>query len=369
MGGTNVNELLPDAAQPLGHRAHHRRLQRRLRRRRSRPATATARWARDTRGCIRIPASLCGITGLKPTYGRVSMRGVIPLNWSLDHAGPMARSADDCALILNAIAGYDPHDPTSADLPVAGLRGVARAAAPRRRAHRRAAQLLLRRGGSSSRRCSRRAGAPRRLRFAGRRGAATSTSRGPLEFAAEQRLRRRGGVVPRDSVAASTRRSTASRSTDAHRASSRRSRASPTCAPLAANSRCSRRVRELYARRRPDPDADVARSWRRRSPRSTPTMAPGGNAAGAQHQPVQHRRHPDDLVPAASHRGPADRRFSWRGAGGRRGWCCARRTPTSRSRTGTCAGRRSKGQLNSGKPVLSVRQVQTRGQQFIEGGY
>ena len=65
-----------------------------------------------------MPASICGITGLKPTYGRVSIRGIIPLVWSLDHAGPMARSAEDCALILNAIAGYDPEDPTSVDVPV-----------------------------------------------------------------------------------------------------------------------------------------------------------------------------------------------------------------------------------------------------------
>jgi aspartyl-tRNA(Asn)/glutamyl-tRNA(Gln) amidotransferase subunit A len=72
----------------------------------------------DTRGSIRMPASLCGITGLKPTYGRVSIRGIIPLVWSLDHAGPMARDAYDCALVLNAIAGYDERDPTSADVPV-----------------------------------------------------------------------------------------------------------------------------------------------------------------------------------------------------------------------------------------------------------
>ena len=72
----------------------------------------------DTRGSIRMPASLCGVTGLKPTYGRVSLRGIIPLVWSLDHAGPMARDAGDCALILNAIAGFDERDPTSADVPV-----------------------------------------------------------------------------------------------------------------------------------------------------------------------------------------------------------------------------------------------------------
>jgi aspartyl-tRNA(Asn)/glutamyl-tRNA(Gln) amidotransferase subunit A len=81
----------------------------------------------DTGGSIRIPASLCGIAGLKPTYGRVSLRGVVPLAASLDHLGPMARTARDCALVLTAIAGLDAQDPTSADAPVenwaAGLEG------------------------------------------------------------------------------------------------------------------------------------------------------------------------------------------------------------------------------------------------------
>jgi len=81
----------------------------------------------DTGGSIRIPASLCGITGLKPTYGRVSRAGVLPLAWSMDHVGPMTRTARDCALMLNAIAGYDPADPTTSVLPVpdytAALRG------------------------------------------------------------------------------------------------------------------------------------------------------------------------------------------------------------------------------------------------------
>ena len=72
----------------------------------------------DTGGSIRIPAALCGIVGLKPTYGRVGLRGVIPLAWSLDHAGPMARCVRDVALLLQTIAGYDPEDPTSADVPV-----------------------------------------------------------------------------------------------------------------------------------------------------------------------------------------------------------------------------------------------------------
>ncbi len=73
----------------------------------------------DTGGSIRIPASLCGITGIKPTYGRVSRAGVLPLAWSLDHVGPMCRTAADCALMLGAMAGYDPRDPTTSVLPVA----------------------------------------------------------------------------------------------------------------------------------------------------------------------------------------------------------------------------------------------------------
>ena len=72
----------------------------------------------DTGGSIRSPASLCGIAGLKPTYGRVSRRGVLPLAFSMDHAGPMAWTAEDCALLLQAMAGHDPLDPGSADVPV-----------------------------------------------------------------------------------------------------------------------------------------------------------------------------------------------------------------------------------------------------------
>jgi aspartyl-tRNA(Asn)/glutamyl-tRNA(Gln) amidotransferase subunit A len=67
----------------------------------------------DTGGSIRIPAALCGIVGLKPTYGRVSRYGVFPLSWSLDHVGPMTRTVADAALMLQAIAGHDSHDPTS----------------------------------------------------------------------------------------------------------------------------------------------------------------------------------------------------------------------------------------------------------------
>ena len=71
----------------------------------------------DTGGSIRIPAACCGVTGLKPTYGRISCYGVIPLSWSLDHVGPLARSAEDCALLFDALASYDPRDPNSVSGP------------------------------------------------------------------------------------------------------------------------------------------------------------------------------------------------------------------------------------------------------------
>ena len=71
----------------------------------------------DTGGSIRIPASLCGITGIKPTFGRVSRAGLVPLSWSLDHAGPLTRTVRDAALVLQAIAGADPDDPSTVDEP------------------------------------------------------------------------------------------------------------------------------------------------------------------------------------------------------------------------------------------------------------
>ena len=75
----------------------------------------------DTGGSIRGPAALCGIVGIKPTYGLVSRAGVLPLSFSMDHAGPMAWTVEDCALLLQAMAGHDPADPASADRPVAGF--------------------------------------------------------------------------------------------------------------------------------------------------------------------------------------------------------------------------------------------------------
>ena len=72
----------------------------------------------DTAGSIRQPAAYCGIVGLKPTYGLVSTRGVIPLSWSLDHVGPLARTVGDTALMLQVIAGYDPEDTASTPMKV-----------------------------------------------------------------------------------------------------------------------------------------------------------------------------------------------------------------------------------------------------------
>ncbi len=77
----------------------------------------------DTGGSIRGPAAWCGTAGIKPTYGRVSRRGVFPLSWTLDHCGPLGRSVEDCAIALQVMAGHDGLDPASADVPVADYRG------------------------------------------------------------------------------------------------------------------------------------------------------------------------------------------------------------------------------------------------------
>src|SRR5438093_643590 len=77
----------------------------------------------DTGGSIRIPAALCGCVGLKPTYGRVGLGGAVPLSWSLDHPGPLARGVRALAIVTTAIAGKDPGDPASADRPVPDMLG------------------------------------------------------------------------------------------------------------------------------------------------------------------------------------------------------------------------------------------------------
>ncbi len=78
----------------------------------------------DTGGSIRFPAARCGIAGIKATYGRISRAGVMPLAFSLDHAGPMAWNSEDCALMMQALAGYDPRDPASSKAPVPDYRAA-----------------------------------------------------------------------------------------------------------------------------------------------------------------------------------------------------------------------------------------------------
>ncbi len=80
----------------------------------------------DTGGSIRIPAAVCGVVGLKPTYGRVSRHGIVPLSWSLDHVGPLAKTAEDAALLLEVLAGGDPRDPTCSTRAVPKYRAAIR---------------------------------------------------------------------------------------------------------------------------------------------------------------------------------------------------------------------------------------------------
>jgi aspartyl-tRNA(Asn)/glutamyl-tRNA(Gln) amidotransferase subunit A len=93
---------------------------------------ATGTMGTDTGGSIRIPASLCGVVGFKPTHGRVSTAGILPLSWSLDHPGPLTHTVEDAAIVLNAIAGPDPRDTMTQPAPLedyragvhAGVRGL-----------------------------------------------------------------------------------------------------------------------------------------------------------------------------------------------------------------------------------------------------
>ncbi len=78
----------------------------------------------DTGGSIRIPASLCGCVGLKPTYGRVSKRGILPMSWLVDHPGPIVRTVEDAAIMLQVLAGYDPGDYATVPMPVPDYRAA-----------------------------------------------------------------------------------------------------------------------------------------------------------------------------------------------------------------------------------------------------
>ncbi len=80
----------------------------------------------DTGGSVRLPAALCGVVGLKPTYGRASRHGVFPLAWTLDHPGPLTRSVEDAAIVLQEIAGPDPEDPTTLGQDVPDFSGTLR---------------------------------------------------------------------------------------------------------------------------------------------------------------------------------------------------------------------------------------------------
>src|ERR1041385_5283552 len=81
----------------------------------------------DTGGSIRGPSAFCGLAGIKPTYGLISRMGILPLAFSLDHAGPMAWTAEDCAILLQAMAGHDPADPASANRPIPDYRAALQA--------------------------------------------------------------------------------------------------------------------------------------------------------------------------------------------------------------------------------------------------
>jgi len=147
LGKLNMTEL---AMGPFGDNAHHGHVQNPWREGHASGGSSSGSGAAvaaalalgalgtDTGGSIRLPAACCGIVGLKPTYGRVSRAGVMPLSWSNDHVGPMARTVRDAALLLQIIAGRDPLDATSSPRPVpdylagieAGVTGV-RVAVPR----------------------------------------------------------------------------------------------------------------------------------------------------------------------------------------------------------------------------------------------
>lgn len=91
----------------------------------------TATLGTDTAGSIRIPTAFCGVSGIRPSTGLVSIRGMLPLSWSVDTVGPIARSAEDCALLLDVIAGHDPADPSTLAVAAGGYQDAARSGDPR----------------------------------------------------------------------------------------------------------------------------------------------------------------------------------------------------------------------------------------------
>ncbi len=127
LGKLNMTEL---ALGPFGDNPHHGDVQNPWRRGHAAGGSSSGAGAAvaaglalgavgsDTGGSIRLPAACCGIVGLKPTYGRVSRAGAMPLSWSLDHLGPMTRTVADAALMLTVMAGHDPADATSSRRPV-----------------------------------------------------------------------------------------------------------------------------------------------------------------------------------------------------------------------------------------------------------
>ncbi len=122
-GGTCVDFALRAGAQPVEPRASRRAARRAARPPRSRRGSARARSARTRPRPIRFPAACCGVVGLKATHGLASIRGIVPLSEMHDHVGPLARSVEDCALIMDAISGFDPLDPVSIRVERGALAG------------------------------------------------------------------------------------------------------------------------------------------------------------------------------------------------------------------------------------------------------
>ena len=162
--------------------------------RRSRPACARPRWARTPGGSIRIPASFCGVVGLKPTFGRISRDGIVPHSWSLDHAGPLTRTVADAALLLGVLAGPDPADPATAAAPVPDYLAATRDASARGLRVGGGPQPLLR--PQSARRSTRRSSDA--IALVRRRGRAVRDVHVPdLRIRARRHLRHRAGLLRR----------------------------------------------------------------------------------------------------------------------------------------------------------------------------